>query len=70
MKQATADPTARWFNEGCDARLAGYHEADCPYEGNGTARLYWMMGWRDVHRNYAVLVETRWSFRSLRPLLE
>lgn len=38
---------ADYYNQGRDARAAGYAESDCPYYSSSTAETFWLRGFRD-----------------------
>lgn len=71
MTYQFADPCAvqRAFNEGCDARLAGWPMSYCPYLPTEIS-LYesWRRGWLDVQHSWGK--ESPWPVRPLPPVKE
>jgi ribosome modulation factor len=60
---APADPLARAFNRGSDARLAGLPRSANPYPHDDPCRALWRQGWQDVATWWAV--EALWPHADL-----
>ncbi len=68
MKEHSAR-TARPFNEGSDARLAGLPPDANPYSSHygHTEHVYWARGWVSVHEEWGA--DSRWPVPPLPPLM-
>ena len=58
---------ARWFSQGCDARLAGRPRTACPYDFATSTLPWtrWQAGYRDADTYWGAWVQGRWDYRPL-----
>lgn len=69
MMYATGDTlSARAYNKGSDARLAGAMLESNPYEAGTTLAASWRQGWQDVHERWGCAVCGRWRVDPLPPI--